>query len=151
VSAVADKYPVLKKLGVEILSVSVDSHFVHKMWNDNELTKMVEGGVPFHMVSDQAGNVGRAYGVYDETQGIELRGRFIIDPDGVIQAMEVLTPPVGRRFAETVRQVQAFQLVRASKGTEATPAGWMPGDPTLKPGPDLVGNVWKVWKPAMEK
>jgi alkyl hydroperoxide reductase subunit AhpC len=151
VSAVADKYPVLKKLGVEILSVSVDSHFVHKMWNDNELTKMVEGGVPFHMVSDQAGNVGRAYGVYDEAQGIELRGRFIIDPDGVIQAMEVLTPPVGRRFAETVRQVQAFQLVRASKGTEATPAGWMPGDPTLKPGPDLVGNVWKVWKPAMEK
>jgi alkyl hydroperoxide reductase subunit AhpC len=151
VSAVADKYPVLTKLGVEVFSMSVDSHFVHKMWNDNELTKMVEGGAPFHMVSDQAGNVGRAYGVYDETQGIELRGRFIIDPDGVIQAMEVLTPPVGRRFAETVRQIQAFQLVRASKGTEATPAGWMPGDPTLKPGPDLVGNVWKVWKPNMEK
>jgi alkyl hydroperoxide reductase subunit AhpC len=151
VSAVADKYPVLTKLGVEVFSVSVDSHFVHKMWNDNELTKMVEGGVPFHMVSDQAGNVGRAYGAYDETQGIELRGRFIIDPDGVIQAMEVLTPPVGRRFAETVRQIQAFQLVRASKGTEATPAGWTPGDPILKPGPDLVGNVWKVWKPNMEK
>jgi peroxiredoxin (alkyl hydroperoxide reductase subunit C) len=121
------------------------------MWNDYELTKMVEGGVPFHMVSDQAGNVGRAYGVYDESQGIELRGRFIIDPDGVIQAMEVLTPPVGRRFAETVRQIQAFQLVRASKGMEATPAGWMPGDFILKPGPDLVGNVWKVWKPSMEK
>jgi alkyl hydroperoxide reductase subunit AhpC len=151
VSAVADKYPVLKELGVEVFSVSVDSHFVHKMWNDNELTKMVGGGVPFHMVSDQAGNVGRAYGVYDESQGIELRGRFIIDPDGVIQAMEVLTPPVGRRFAETVRQIQAFQLVRASKGTEATPAGWMPGDLILKPGPDLVGNVWKVWKPSMEK
>jgi peroxiredoxin (alkyl hydroperoxide reductase subunit C) len=151
VSAVADKYPVLTKLGVEVFSVSVDSHFVHKMWNDNELTKMVEGGVPFHMISDQAGNVGRAYGVYDENQGIELRGRFIIDPDGVIQAMEVLTPPVGRRFAETVRQIQAFQLVRAKKGTEATPAGWMPGDATLKPGPDLVGNVWKVWKPNMEK
>ncbi len=61
---------------------------------------MVKGGVPFHMASDQAGNVGRAYGVWDENQGIELRGRFIIDPDGVIQAMEVLTPPVGRRFAE---------------------------------------------------
>ena len=77
---------------------------------------MVEGGVPFHMVSDQAGNVGRAYGVWDEGQGIELRGRFIIDPDGVIQAMEVLTPPVGRKLAETVRQIQAFQLVRQVKG-----------------------------------
>jgi peroxiredoxin (alkyl hydroperoxide reductase subunit C) len=151
VSAVADKYPELQKLGVEVISVSVDSHFVHKMWNDHELTKMVEGGVPFHMASDQAGNLGRAYGVWDESQGIELRGRFIIDPDGVIQAMEVMTPPVGRRLSETIRQIQAFQHVRASKGSEATPAGWMPGELVLKPGPDLVGNVWKVWKPSMEK
>jgi len=120
------------------------------MWNDYELVKMVEGGVPFRMASDQAGNVGRAFGVWDENQGIELRGRFIIDPDGVIQAMEVLTPPVGRKFSETVRQIQAFQHVRTSKGTEATPAGWEPGELTLKPGPDLVGKVWKVWQPAME-
>ena len=150
-SAVADKYATLQELGVEVISVSVDSHFVHKMWNDHELSKMVDGGVPFHMASDQAGSVGRAFGVWDETQGIELRGRFIIDPDGVIQGMEVLTPPVGRKFAETIRQIKAFQHVRASKGTEAMPAGWEPGDLTLKPGPALVGNVWKVWKPSMEK
>ena len=149
-SAVAAKYKVLQDLGVEVISVSVDSHFVHKMWNDNELVKMVDGGVPFHMASDQAGNIGKAFGVYDENQGIELRGRFIIDPDGIIQAMEVLTPPVGRKFAETVRQIQAFQHVRASKGTEATPAGWEPGQLVLKPGPDLVGKVWEVWKPGME-
>ena len=79
-SAVADSYKRLQALGVEVISVSVDSHFVHKMWNDHELVKMVEGGVPFHMASDQAGNIGRAYGVWDEGQGIELRGRFIIDP-----------------------------------------------------------------------
>ncbi len=150
-SAVADNHPKLVELGVQVFSVSVDSHFVHKMWNDHELTKMVEGGVPFHMLSDQAGNIGRAYGVYDENQGIEMRGRFIIDPDGVVQAMEVLTPPVGRRLAETIRQIQAYQLVRKSKGAEATPAGWEPGQATLKPGPDLVGNVWKVWNPKMEK
>ncbi len=150
-SAVADNYARLQALGVEVLSVSVDSHFVHKMWNDHELVKMVDGGVPFHMASDQAGNIGRAYGVWDESQGIELRGRFLIDPDGIVQAMEVMTPPVGRKLAETIRQVQAFQVVRASKGAEATPAGWMPGDPVLRPGPDLVGNVWKVWKPSMEK
>ena len=146
-SAVADKYKVLQGLGVEVISVSVDSVFVHKMWNDNELSKMVEGGVPFHMASDSAGNVGKIFGVYDENLGVELRGRFIIDPDGVIQAMEVLTPPVGRKIAESIRQIQAFQHVRASKGSEACPAGWEPGQPTLKPGPDLVGNVWKVWKP----
>jgi alkyl hydroperoxide reductase subunit AhpC len=141
----------LKDLGAEVITISVDSHFVHKMWNDNELSKMVPGGIPFHMASDQAGNLGRAYGVFDENQGIELRGRFIIDPDGVIQAMEMLTTPVGRKFAESLRQIQAYQHVRATKGAEATPAGWMPGDPTLKPGPDLVGNVWKVWSPKMEK
>lgn len=88
-------------------------------------------------------NVGRAFGVWDESQGIELRGRFIIDPDGVIQAIEVLTPPVGRKFAETVRQIQTFQHVRTTKGVEATPAGLESGESTLKPEPDLVGKVWR--------
>jgi len=134
------------ELGAEVLSMSVDSVFVHKMWNDHELSKMVEGGVPFPMLSDGGGKVGTVYGVYDEDAGVENRGRFIIDPDGVIQAYEVLTPPVGRHVAETLRQIQAFQLVRKSKGSEATPSGWKPGKPTLKPGPDLVGKVWEAWK-----
>lgn len=126
--------------------MSVDSVFVHKMWNDNELSRMTEGGVPFPMLSDAGGKVGTVYNVYDADAGVETRGRFIIDPDGVIQGYEVLTPPVGRNVNETFRQVKAFQLVRESKGTEATPSGWKPGKPTLKPGPELVGNVWKEWK-----
>lgn len=142
----ADEYTELQALGAEVLSVSVDSVFVHKMWNDHELSKMVEGGIPFPMLSDQSGVVGEMYGVYDADAGVEMRGRFIIDPDGVLQGFEVLTPPVGRNVSETRRQLQAFQLVRESKGTEATPSGWKPGKKTLKPGPDLVGNVWKEWK-----
>ena len=129
--------------------MSVDSVFVHKMWNDYELSKMVEGGVPFPMLSDGGGKVGTAYGVYDEDAGVENRGRFLIDPDGVIQGFEVLTPPVGRNVTETFRQIQAFQLVRESKGNEATPSGWTPGKLTLKPGPSLVGKVWEVWKTEM--
>ncbi|SDU45271.1 peroxiredoxin (alkyl hydroperoxide reductase subunit C) [Desulfobacula phenolica] len=129
--------------------MSVDSMFVHKMWNDNELSKMVDGGVHFPMLSDAGGRVGQVYGVYDQDAGVEMRGRFIIDPDGVVQGYEVLTPPVGRNINETLRQVQAFQLVRESKGTQATPSGWKPGKITLKPGPDLVGNVWKEWKTTM--
>ena len=144
-SAVAAHYDALQKLGVEVLSVSVDSHFVHKMWNDNELSKMVDGGVPYHMASDQAGNVGRAYGCWDENQGIEMRGRFIIDPDGVIQAMEVLTPPVGRNPDELIRQIKAYQHQQATG--EVMPSGWQPGDPTLIPSDDLTGHVWEVWKP----
>ncbi len=130
--------------------MSVDSVFVHKMWNDHELSKMVKGGVPFAMLSDGGGKVGSVFGVYLEDAGVEARGRFIIDPDGIIQGFEVLTPPVGRNVGETFRQIQAFQHVRNSKGTEATPSGWRPGKSTLKPGPDLVGKVWEVWKTGME-
>ena len=125
--------------------MSVDSVFVHKMWQEEELSKMIEGGVPYPMLSDQGGRIGTVYGVYDEAAGVNIRGRFLIDPDGVIQAAETLTPPVGRNPNELIRQVQAFQHVRETG--EATPSGWTPGQTTLKPGPDLVGKVWKVWKP----
>jgi peroxiredoxin (alkyl hydroperoxide reductase subunit C) len=135
-------------MGVEVLSVSTNSHFVHKIWQEEELSKMVPDGVPYPMLSDAGGRIGRVYGVYDEEAGVDIRGRFLIDPDGVIQAMEVLTPPVGRSVMELIRQVQAFQHVRETG--EVTPSGWKPGKTTLKPGPDLVGKVWKVWKPDME-
>jgi peroxiredoxin (alkyl hydroperoxide reductase subunit C) len=130
--------------------MSVDSVFVHKMWNDHEISKMVDGGVPFQMLSDGGGKVGNAYGVYDEEAGVENRGRFIIDPDGIVQGFEVLTPPVGRNVSETIRQIKAFQHIRKTEGTEATPSGWKPGKLTLKPGPELVGKVWEVWKTSME-
>jgi len=130
-----------------VISISVDSPFVHKVWNDVELSRMVEGGVPFAMASDSGGAIGRAYGVYDDVAGVDVRGRFIIDPDGVIQGMEVLTPPVGRNVEETLRQLQAFQHVRATKGGEVTPSGWTPGGKVLRPGIDLVAKVWQEWNP----
>ena len=129
--------------------MSVDSKFVHKMWNDHELSKMVEGGVPYPMLSDGGGKVGTLYGVFSEENGVENRGRFIIDPDGIVQAYEVLTPPVGRNVNESIRQIKAFQLVREAKGGEATPSGWKPGKKTLKPGVNLVGKVWEEWNTDM--
>lgn len=132
-------------MGVEVFAISVDSRFSHKIWQEEELSKMVEGGVPFPMLSDAGGRVGSVYGVYDEAAGVDIRGRFLIDPDFVIRSMEVMTPEVGRNVNELIRQVQAFQHVKATG--EVTPAGWVPGKPTLKPGPELAGKVWKVWKP----
>ena len=132
-------------MGVEVIAISTDSRFVHKVWQEEELSKMVEGGVPFPMLSDGGGRVGEAYGVYDEDAGVDIRGRFIIDPDFVLRAMEVLTPEVGRNVSELIRQVKAFQHVRELG--EVTPSGWQPGSPTLKPGPALVGKVWQEWKP----
>jgi len=110
-----------KKLGVNVLAMSIDSMFVHKMWNDDELSKMVKGGIPFPMLSDAGGRVGKVYGIYDENAGVETRGRFIIDPDGVIQGYE----------------------------GQATPSGWQPGKKTLKPGINLVGKVWEEWTTNM--
>jgi len=144
-AAVAAIYDDLKAMDVVVLAMSTDSRFVHKIWQEQELSKMVDGGVPFPMLSDGGGKVGTVYGVYDEAAGVDIRGRFIIDPDFVIRAMEVLTPEVGRNPKELVRQVQAFQHVRATG--EVTPSGWEPGEVTLTPGPALVGRVWEVWKP----
>ena len=97
------------------------------------------------MLSDGGGKIGTVYGVYDEEAGVDIRGRFIIDPDFVIRAMEVLTPEVGRNVSELIRQLKAFQHVRETG--EVTPSGWLPGRPALKPGPALVGKVWKDWSP----
>jgi len=133
-------------VGVHFLAVSIDTKFVHKVWQETELAAMVPGGIPYPMLSDLAGKVGKLYEVYDEGLGLSLRGTFIIDPDGVIQSVQVLNAPVGRDVDELIRQVQAFQHVRSAKGSEACPIGWKPGKATLKPGGDLVGKVSEAWK-----
>lgn len=140
----------MRELGVQVFAVSTDSHFVHKIWHEDELSHMVEGGIPYPMLSDPGGEIGRVYGVYDEAGGVDIRGRFIIDPDGVIQAAEILTPTVGRNVEELLRQVKAFQHVRASNGAEVCPAGWRPGGKTLRPSPELVGKVWQEWSPKAD-
>jgi alkyl hydroperoxide reductase subunit AhpC len=144
-AAVAAHYDTFKSLDAEVLSMSTDSRFTHKIWQEQELSKMVKGGVPFPMLSDAGGKVGAVYGVYDDAAGVDIRGRFIIDPDFIVRAMEVLTPEVGRNPEELIRQLKAFQHVAATG--EVTPSGWQPGETTLTPGPDLVGKVWEVWKP----
>jgi peroxiredoxin (alkyl hydroperoxide reductase subunit C) len=126
--------------------MSCDSVFVHKMWVEHELSKMVTAGtIPFPMLSDGGGKVGTMYGIHDEEGGVDVRGRFLIDPDGNVQAFEVLSPPVGRNVSESLRQIQGYQLVRETNGAQVTPSGWAPGKPTLNPGPDLVGRVWENW------
>ena len=141
-------YDKLQALNVEVLSVSVDSVESHKIWNETELSKMVGHDIPFPMVSDQGGSIGKLYGVYDEAAGVNIRGRFLIDPEGIIQAEEVLSPPVGRNPAELLRQIKAYQ--HHQKTGEVMPSGWTEGGKTLKPSPSLVGNVWKEWSPRDE-
>ena len=123
-------------MDVEVLAVSTDTHFSHWMWRKTSPTIK---DVRFAMASDPSGTVSRAYGVWNPQSGLNQRGRFIIDPDGVIQGVEVLAGPVGRNVDELIRQIQAFQAVRANPG-KAAPAGWVPGKPMIDTGKDAIGK-----------
>jgi len=141
-------YDKLKALNVEVLSISTDSVYSHKIWNETELSKMVGHDIPFPMISDQTGTIGKLYEVYDENAGVNIRGRFLIDPEGIIQAAEVLSPPVGRNPEELLRQIKAYQ--HNQKTGEVMPSGWTEGAQTLKPSTALAGKVWEVWQPPKE-
>jgi len=142
----ANHHGELEALGVDLLAISTDSHHVHRAWQEAELSKMVQGGLAFPMLSDPGGRIGSLYGVYDEVNGVDVRGRFIIDPEGLIQSIEVVPPAISRSAEELIRQIKALQIARETG--QATPACWLPGQPTIKPSPELVGNVWKVWPPS---
>ena len=133
----ADRYEELKKLGVEVISVSTDTAFVHKAWHDNsETIKKIK----FPMLADPTAKVCKAYGTYITEEGLSLRGTFFIDPKGVLKAFEVHDNSIGRSSDEIIRKIQAAQFVE-QHGGEVCPMNWKPGDKTLKPGLDLVGKI----------
>lgn len=133
----ADHYDSFKEIGAEIYSVSEDSHFVHKAWAD---TTETIGKIKYPMLADPTGKLARFFEVLIEEEGMALRGTFIVDPDGVIQAYEVHQNGIGRNAEELLRKVQAAQFVR-EHGDEVCPANWTPGAETLTPSLDLVGKL----------
>jgi peroxiredoxin len=133
----ADKYPELKKLNVEVYGVSTDTHFTHKAWHDvSETIKKIK----YPMLADPTGHLSRSFGVYIEEEGLAYRGTFLVNPDGLVKICEVHDNGIGRNAEELVRKVQAAQFVATHPG-EVCPAKWKPGAATLKPGLDLVGKI----------
>ncbi|MCA9584070.1 MAG: peroxiredoxin [Myxococcales bacterium] len=133
----AESYAELSELGVEVYSVSTDTHFVHKAWHDaSDTIKKIR----FPMLADPTGHLSRAFGVYIEEEGLAYRGTFVADPEGRIKIAEVQDNSVGRNAAELVRKIQAAQFVAGHDG-QVCPARWKPGAKTLKPGIDLVGKI----------
>ena len=133
----ANHYEEFQKAGAEILSVSTDTVYVHKAWHD---TSPAIKKIKFPMLADTTGNLCREFGTYIDEAGLSLRGTFIIDPDGVLKAMEIHDNSIGRSAEEILRKLQAGKFVRENKG-EVCPASWKPGQKTLKPGLDLVGKI----------
>ncbi|MEK9686189.1 MAG: alkyl hydroperoxide reductase subunit C [Methylophilaceae bacterium] len=134
---VADHYEELQKMGVEVYSVSTDTHFTHKAWHDaSETIKKIT----YPMLGDPTGAISRNFDVMIEEEGLALRGTFIIDPDGVIKTAEINDLGIGRSAADLVRKVQAAQHIAANPG-QVCPASWKPGAETLEPSLDLVGKI----------
>jgi peroxiredoxin (alkyl hydroperoxide reductase subunit C) len=134
---VADKYEELQKLGVEVFSVSTDTHFTHKAWHDSSETI---GKINYYMVGDQTGTITNNFGVMREGQGLADRATFLIDPDGIIQSVEISAEGVGRNADYLMDKVKAAQYVRKHPG-EVCPAKWKEGEATLAPSLDLVGKI----------
>ena len=133
----ANLYEDFKNLNAEILSISTDTTYVHKAWHD---TSPAISKIKFPMVSDHSGRLCREFGTYIEDKGLSVRASFIIDPDGIVKAFEMNDNSIGRSAEELLRKLQATKFVREHKG-EVCPAGWKPGNKTLKPGLDLVGKI----------
>ncbi len=133
----ADYYDQLQEMGVEVYSVSTDTHFTHKAWHDaSETIKKIK----FPMIGDPTGAISRNFEVMIEEDGLALRGTFVMDPEGVIKVSEVHDLGIGRSAKELVRKIQAAQYVASHDG-EVCPASWQPGEETLSPSLDLVGKI----------
>jgi peroxiredoxin (alkyl hydroperoxide reductase subunit C) len=133
----ADKYDKLQSLGVEVYSVSTDTHFVHKAWYDaSETIRKIK----YPMLADHTGALSRAFGVLIEEEGLAYRGTFLVNPEGLIKIAEIHDNGIGRNADELLRKVEAAQFV-AAHPDEVCPAKWKKGDATLKPSIDLVGKI----------
>ena len=133
----AQNYEQLQKMGVEVLSISTDTHFVHAAWHA-ESPRI--GKINFPMVADPEHEISKAYDVLRDQGGVADRATFVIDPEGLIKAIEITDEPIGRNAEELIRKIQALQFARSNPGL-ACPAKWKPGSDTLKPGLDLVGKL----------
>ena len=133
----ADEYAEFQKIGVEVYSVSTDTHFTHKAWADaSDTIKKIK----YPMIGDPTHAISKNFGVLIEDAGLALRGTFVVDPDGVIKVCEIHDLGIGRDAKELLRKVKAAQYVASHPG-EVCPAKWTPGEATLKPSLDLVGKI----------
>jgi len=132
-----NEYATLKDLGVEVYSVSTDTHFTHKAWHDHS---DAIGKIEYIMIGDPTQRISRDFEILNEEAGLADRGTFIIDPDGKIQAVEINADGIGRDASTLVNKIKAAQYVRNNPG-EVCPAKWQEGSTTLKPSLDLVGKI----------
>ena len=133
ITAFSDRYDEFAALNCEVLGVSVDSKFSHLAWIQTDRKSGGVGDLKYPLVADLKKEISDAYDVLTE-EGIALRGLFIIDKEGVVQHSTINNEPFGRNVDEALRTLQALQYVQDNPD-EVCPAGWKPGEATMKPTP----------------
>ena len=133
ITSFSDRYAEFADLDTEVLGCSVDSEFSHLAWVQTDRKEGGLGDIAYPIVSDLKKQISEAYGVLNE-EGVALRGLFIIDREGVVQHATINNLAFGRSVDETLRVLQALQYVQDNPD-EVCPAGWKPGEKTMKPDP----------------
>ncbi|BBM98219.1 peroxiredoxin 2/4 [Marchantia polymorpha subsp. ruderalis] len=136
ITAFSDKHAEFEKLNTEVIGVSTDSVFSHLAWIQTDRKAGGLGDLNYPLVSDLTKKISKDFGVLIPDQGIALRGLFIIDKEGVIQHATINNLAIGRSVEETLRTLQAVQYVQENPD-EVCPAGWKPGEKTMKPDSKL--------------
>ena len=130
--AFSERAAEFEKLGVQLLGVSVDSHFTHLAWRNVPRAEGGLGDIRYPLIADLDKSIAKAYDVLLGA-GIALRGLFLIDKQGVVRHQVVNDLPLGRSVDEALRMVQALQFVETHG--EVCPANWKEGAATIKPTP----------------
>ncbi|MDP3289007.1 MAG: alkyl hydroperoxide reductase subunit C [Methyloversatilis sp.] len=133
----ANNYAEFQKAGAEIYIVTTDTHFSHKVGHE---TSPAVGKAQVPLVGDPTHQLTRAFGVHIDSEGLALRGTFVINPDGVIKTAEIHDNAIARDMNETLRKLKAAQFVASHPG-QVCPAKWKEGAEALTPSLDLVGKI----------
>ncbi len=141
ITAISDRVADFKKLNAEVVGCSVDSQFSHLAWIETPRSKGGLGDIDYPLLADITKQIGTDYDVM-LPKGITLRGLYIIDPNGMIRYKVVHDLGIGRNVDETLRVLAAIQNV--DQTGEVCPAGWSPGDDTMKPDPSGSQEYFKT-------
>ena len=127
-----------KKRNVEVIGVSIDSHFTHNAWRNTPVDKGGIGPVGYTLVADMTHGICKAYDVETPDGAVAFRGSFLVDLAGVVRHQVVNDLPLGRNIDEMLRMVDALQF--HEKHGEVCPAGWKEGEKGMDASPDGVAE-----------
>jgi peroxiredoxin (alkyl hydroperoxide reductase subunit C) len=126
-----------KTRNVEVIGVSIDSHFTHLAWKNTKVEKGGIGHVRYPLVADIKHEICKAYDV-EADGGVAFRGSFLIDRTGMVQHQVVNNLPLGRNIDEMLRMIDALQFTE--EHGEVCPAGWSKGKAGMNASPDGVAK-----------